>query len=704
MLIVGGFTLSGGDGFVIQTSPPPLVTTDLSFKYVTLLISGEGINGQTNNVYLDSSGYNWSWQAVQNPTYSSQSSYSPNSKASGEWSVFFPGSVFATPYANIAYNANLLLNGQDCTVECWAYLDEAPQSGANASAPRAQVIACQGVGSYTNSPSDHNWMLFADNSSIYFGKHPNFVTANSSLLPVNQWTHIAATMSSTGVGEIYIDGVQVASQSGRTTLGNSVSYVTRIGYGLLGSGAGSDSIYEGYISNFRIAKSRVYTANFTPSATPLTAITNTQLLTCQDNRFKDNSPNNITIDASATIMVTPSSPFTSAVSYNTAIHGGSISLSSSNLVLAANSVFALGTGDFTIEGWYNFRSLSGSTTNGIWTALASGKGHYLRTGTFATAGILTFYGTDFSSSSISASAPVRAGRWYHLAVSRVNSVTRFFIDGIVQGSFVDYNNYPTSQLILGSSTSIEADYNMSDFRIIKGTGLYTANFSLPSAPLTAVNNTVILLNGTNAGVYDSTKNTRALATFGNVALSTTQKKFGNTSIYFDGTGDYVRRTFGGDLTQRTLKLGKGGFTIELWAYFERVTGVQYLYDGRGGSEGARPAIYANSTSLIYRVSSADRITASSVLTANTWHHIAVSRSGTSTKMFLNGSQVGSTYTDTTNYLADTFSYVNPTIGASSVGAAGSSAFQGYMDDIRVTKSVARYTDNFTPPTETFPGA
>ena len=78
-----------------------------------------------------------------------------------------------------------------------------------------------------------------------------------------------------------------------------------------------------------------------------------------------------------------------------------------------------------------------------------------------------------------------------------------------------------------------------------------------------------------------------------------------------------------------------------------------------------------------------------------WYHIAVCRASGSTRMFVNGTQVGSTYVDTTTYLQTPVF-----IGSSYLGTT--ELLNGYIDDMRVTKGLARYTANFTPPTTAFP--
>ena len=118
-----------------------------------------------------------------------------------------------------------------------------------------------------------------------------------------------------------------------------------------------------------------------------------------------------------------------------------------------------------------------------------------------------------------------------------------------------------------------------------------------------------------------------------------------------------------------------------------------------GSDNHQPYIYLNGTDLRYWTDGADRITASSAVTSNTWHHIAVSRSGSDHKMFVDGTQVGSTWTNAFDYTQGrpTIAQYNKTLTT----LYNNAWLQGYIQDLRITKGYARYTANFTPPTAEF---
>jgi hypothetical protein len=119
-----------------------------------------------------------------------------------------------------------------------------------------------------------------------------------------------------------------------------------------------------------------------------------------------------------------------------------------------------------------------------------------------------------------------------------------------------------------------------------------------------------------------------------------------------------------------------------------------IVDFRGGAQGPYPALFYNGTQLSYYVNSAYAINGTTTIAVETWYHVAVTRSGTNTKMFLNGVQEGPTYTDSTNYSVG--NSARPFFGA--LGTDGSLQWYGYFDEIRISKGIARWTANFTPPT------
>jgi hypothetical protein len=176
----------------------------------------------------------------------------------------------------------------------------------------------------------------------------------------------------------------------------------------------------------------------------------------------------------------------------------------------------------------------------------------------------------------------------------------------------------------------------------------------------------------------------ATATTGSPTVSTS----GSGSIYFNGSSYFSYNA------QTPFAFGTGDFTIEFWLYATAFGGGPILYDCRPTSgNGAYPTIYAQGTgALKYFTNSVDAISGAT-LSTSTWYHIAVCRTGTVTKLYVNGTQSGSAYTDTTNYIVGSG---RPTVGGS--GSSPGSSGDFYMTNVRVVKGVCVYTGNFTTPT------
>jgi hypothetical protein len=232
-----------------------------------------------------------------------------------------------------------------------------------------------------------------------------------------------------------------------------------------------------------------------------------------------------------------------------------------------------------------------------------------------------------------------------------------------------------------------------DVRVVKGTALYTTTFTPPTAPLTAISGTSLLLNYTNAGIYDATSK-NDLETVGNAQISTTQSKFGGSSMYFDGTDDRLLAP-----TSPNLTFGTGDFTIEAWVNRSTSGSVIHFIDFRGSNNaGSNPVFYWQTNNFIYytneNASGDNQIQTSNAITSSSgWVHLAIVRFGTTLTVYVNGLASGSV-TYSTNVLGG-----NPVTIANRFNNSG--AYTGYIDDLRITKGIARYTSNFTPPTTAF---
>lgn len=209
------------------------------------------------------------------------------------------------------------------------------------------------------------------------------------------------------------------------------------------------------------------------------------------------------------------------------------------------------------------------------------------------------------------------------------------------------------------------------------------------------------MNGSGASFVDSSSYARTLTAFGN-STQTTGQKFGSACGSFDGTGDYVTAADSSDFA-----FGSGDFTIEGWINTSSIAAGNKVVLGQwtSGAGANQSWLVERDTATLnfYWSSSGSAQAAGSpkaigTLTTTTWIHFAVVRSGTSLMCFLNGTQTGTPRNIGTDSLFDS----NRTVDIGGYSFSGGSDFEGLLDDIRITKGVARYTSNFTAPTAEFP--
>ena len=208
-------------------------------------------------------------------------------------------------------------------------------------------------------------------------------------------------------------------------------------------------------------------------------------------------------------------------------------------------------------------------------------------------------------------------------------------------------------------------------------------------------NVSLLLHGDgadNGTVFtDNSPSPKTVTTYGNAKTSTAQSKFGGSSIFFDGNGDYLVSP-----SNSAFQFGTGDFTIEAWVYIP--TGISGSYaaicDIRSGPSGNGAVLFKLNSSRQLGYYGATETNTTATVPLSTWTHVAISRSSGTTRLFISG-DLSATVADGDNksingcYIGRVHDNVHP-------------AFSGYIDELRITKGVARYNGNFTPPTEAFP--
>lgn len=203
-------------------------------------------------------------------------------------------------------------------------------------------------------------------------------------------------------------------------------------------------------------------------------------------------------------------------------------------------------------------------------------------------------------------------------------------------------------------------------------------------------------NGSTA-FTDSSNNAFAVTANGNAKVSTTSAKYGTGSGLFDGNGDYLAIPAG------AANFGTSNFTVEAWAYLTSnpsSPGAVVLdtipVGGVGNRTNAMVWIITTGGKLTVFSNGSFVGTSASSIPLNQWSHIALTRSGSTWRFFIDGTLDSNSFT----YSADLFTNSGALIGR--VGDSASYYLNGRLDDVRITKGFARYTANFTTPIAAFP--
>ena len=240
-------------------------------------------------------------------------------------------------------------------------------------------------------------------------------------------------------------------------------------------------------------------------------------------------------------------------------------------------------------------------------------------------------------------------------------------------------------------------FNAPDIKQFKLTGSTVGDVHFPKVKL------LLPFDGSNGATSTTdSSNTGNTITFnGNAQISTTQSKFGSSSAYFDGTGDYIDA--GGSSLRPVCD--SGDFALELWFYQDSRSDYASLITNYGTGNGGW-AVYINNDSpnqlywwhyngsgwVYLNYTQGTRTT----ITLDTWHHVAVTRNGNTWRLFLNGVQED-TITDSNNITASNGA-VSSGLRLGTINAGLQYPLHGYIDDVRITNGDSRYTSNFTPPT------
>lgn len=404
----------------------------------------------------------------------------------------------------------------------------------------------------------------------------------------------------------------------------------------------------------------------------------------QNNTFRDDASN--TISRNGNITQGSFSPFRPSSS----AYGVSVNSGSSYAEGQGNYLFASGgvnfTGDYTIEGWF-FQTGYGSSP--YINVFAGGSTQIYFEGDGAGGKRFGGVGIYNGSSVTSAANVVPKWQWNHVVWQRSGSTTTIYVNGVsvvTSGSISGTVN----AAYIGAYSNGQYQYQgyMSNIRM-SGIARYSGNFTPPTTPFTIDGATSLLLKFEAAEIIDKSMRNN-IETVGNAQISTSVKKYGSSSIYIPGVGG-AGHSLKAARTPDNFDL-PGDFTVEFWAY--PVSWSQYspVIETRQADDtisGLYVMLFNNGWTLY-------PFPQGVAATTNTWQHIAFVRSGDTLYGFKDGvlfqtvSCPVSTYTYSGNGILS--------MGYAVGDVAFSRFFNGYIDDLRITKGYARYTSNFTPPT------
>ncbi|MFJ1255967.1 DUF2341 domain-containing protein [Cupriavidus sp. CuC1] len=391
------------------------------------------------------------------------------------------------------------------------------------------------------------------------------------------------------------------------------------------------------------------------------------------------------------------------------------------LKLPAGRALDFGSGDFTVEGWVwpVSQGTDYGAIMGRWDDATPANRDWLIWRDSIGAVNVSLNGAQVITG---AAGDLPTGAFAHVALTRAGTALQVWVGGVAKGSvtFSGAINCTLGQVsalgqsnFTSGSTFLEAYYD--EVRVTRGLARYTSAFTAPATYFDSYDNpvgTVFLLhaNTTDAGgALADTSNTfptKAVTPNGTAALSTAQKKFGDGALKTDGTATSYATV--PDSTD--FDLSSGDFTVECWVYplayaTSGNTVALVSKDSVSGTANGQYRIYINSSGNFgFGIGSGNGATqfqgfaGVSALPLNAWSHVALVLSGTTLMVFVNGTLENSAAKSATIIKGANALYLGI-----DKGYTATNAFNGYLDEVRITKGFARYTANFLPPLTPFYG-
>jgi hypothetical protein len=672
---------------------------DPYFSYNSLLIHGAGTNGAQNNTFLDSSTANSgsAWPITRNGNVY-QGNFTPFS-AMG-WSTYVDGNVtFSNPAGLVTAFAGW--GGRTRTFETWLFREDS--SNCNLQAAYGAVAA------------NGRWFILIESNKLVFGwttstSSQTSVTSVNSI-PVGAWVHLAvvvdSTTSSSTTIRLCINGnAETFTGQNLSTQTSTFGWQDMFGY--------ADYTYgppAAYFSNLRWSNNLRYTSSFAVPTQNFANDANTLYLISQDYRYRDFSSNGYTVSAAAgTPRIMPFGPFATNTTraYTPENQGGSgyFPGSNSSYLVTTNSstqyIPQTTTTPFTIECWvYN----TGTSSTVLYAAMAAENyaftlGFGSAVGTYDSTQTPWFGYYGFGWSGIRSTTAIPRNAWTHIACVFTGSTCYIYQDGIMRasGGPSTWEVKSATNIRIGCRPDATTDvFNgyISSARVVIGSNLYPSGttFTPSTTPLTNITNTRLLMNFTNAAVMDNT-GLNIIDTISQGQITTAQSKFNRGSLFSGSTGGgFMARGQG-----LSIAFGTGDFTIEFYFYLPSLGAWVFDTSPLGNTTPTNRILISIEADgsvkyLTYQANSTLINSGAGVVTANRWHHFALCKYNSQTRLFIDGIQRGSTYSDTLDYPAQAN---RPILNGN--GYDESFSANQYVDELRITRGYARYRSDFKPQT------
>lgn len=707
-IIQDPYTLSFGSGarevlYLSKQSYP-----DPYFSYVKVLLHCDGTNNSTT--ILDSS---LNARTVT-PYY--------NSKLSTTQQKFGVSSLYQDGTDDyVSFNSSDIdVGANNFTIEFWIY-------------PTASSTVRRYIG-YENGSPVQGIVIRDNNGSLhaYVVVDSTYYHIYTSTAPtLNTWQHIALVRVG-NVFTLYKDGVSIGSITQAITIKPSTNSLWYIGF------PGTE-YFVGYMDEIRVTQGIArYTAAFTPSTIPFPDYVSTDdydpyygyvlalfhgIGSEGGTNIYDSSPSPLTITNTGVTTRTAQFKFSTSSLYFTG--------SSYFTFPVTNYLNDLSTA-FTIEFW--MYATSADINTNTWPIIYSAESSasrrysvYMHGTTGQTVYFISFtnyVGNEY----VASTTTLNINQWYHVAFVCTGSKTvKVYVNGTFHNTTTfttTLNNGESLNHTIGDAYNFDDRFTgyLQDFRITKSIARYTSDFTplqklFPDKasqfldPYFDKVNLLLHFNGANSSTsfIDSSLLALTVTPSGDAKISTTQSKFGVSSAYFDGTGDYLT-------VPKTsyFDFGSGDFSIEMWCYL-----IDYNTSGypRGlwstgkesGPDYYSTRIHVSDTKKLLAVvstngTSASYITDADDFTLNTWHHIALVRYGNTVTLYKDGVSVGTPQTILGSIYYSTAYPVCISNLPDYGGMAYNNKWYGYIDEIRITKGIARYTANFIIPQAAFADA